>query len=76
MTTTTDHRLADLAIQRARRVKAEKLADALMGAGADGTEEFGPATWELAALAARVPPPSDLTRDLAMWIVRDRKARP
>lgn len=66
----------DLDIQRLRRAKAERLADVLIEAGADGTEEFDAVTWQLAHRAAGVNAPSALTRDLAMWIIRDRQVRP
>lgn len=60
----------ELAVQRHRRAKAQKLADALIQAGADGTEEFGPPVWRMAARIAGVSYPSELTQDVAMWIIR------
>lgn len=76
MDTTEQDRTDELAVQRHRRAKAERLAGVLIDAGADGTEEFDGVTWQLAHRAAGVNAPSALTRDLAMWIVRDRKVRP
>lgn len=64
----------ELDVQRLRRAKAERLADVLIEAGADGTETFDAVTWQLAHKAAGVNAPSDLTCDLTMWIIRNRKA--